>query len=463
MSSNSELGRSLSLTQFFSISFGAAIGVGWIMLMGVWLAKSGSFGAVLAFLIGGLAVGWVALGYLELATAIPKPGGEMIFTFMVFGPRVGFVVGWFLAAGNVAISAFESISIGWLVSTIVPLSDGHVIYSILGEDVYLLRVVIGLCFLVLMGWLNYRGAVFAASAQNIFVVLFLAAAIVFIFTGLFKGDVANLIPKFGGTTTKDAIVGVVSMLAIAPFFTLGFNYALQGIAERASDVKLKSIAHVIMLSILAIVVFYALVIIAAAMSAPREIILSADLPTAAAFRALLGDGFLGKVVLIAGLFGLLTTWNAVLFAASRIVFELSAMGLLPAVFCKVHPKYGSPHIAAIFVTMASLPGVFLSSAALSPIVGAASICAMFALFVTCLAVYARKSDTDSVTSQFHMPGGSSGRAMTVVIGALLLLIAIFEPFVDGSDFYFPLTWIIVIVWGAFGWWLWKPHKSENQN
>ncbi len=63
---------------------------------------------------------------------------------------------------------------------------------------------------------------------------------------------------------------------------------------------------------------------------------------AEAFRATLGDGVLGRMVLIAGFFGLLTTWNAVLFAATRIVFELSVKGLLPKILSRVHPKYDHP-------------------------------------------------------------------------------------------------------------------------
>lgn len=461
MSDAGALRRSLSLGQFFSISFGAAVGVGWIMLMGDWLAVAGSLGAALAFLISGLAVGWVALGYLELATVIPRPGGEMIYAFEVFGARVGFIVGWFLAATNISISAFEAISIGWIVSVIVPIPDGPVLYTVLGEEVYAVRMVVGLISLLAMGWLNYRGAVFAAFAQTLFLVFFFGAVIVFLGAGLFSGELENLRPLFAGDTVARASSGILSMLAIAPMFILGFNFALQGISERAPGVDLRDVARVIILSIVAVAVFYALIIIATAMSAPRDVILAADLAAAASFRFALGDGVLGQVVLLAGLFGLLTTWNALLFAATRTLFELSVKGLLPEMFSRVHSKYGSPHIAAVFVTLASLPGVLLSKAALSAIISAASICAILGLFVTCLAAAVRRA-RDGTDAPFRVPGGRAGLMLVVALGAVMLFVAVFEPLITSGTIHFPLHWGIVAGWGLAGWAFWHAARRRQR-
>lgn len=459
MNDKGGLRRSLSLGQFFSISFGAAVGVGWIVLMGDWLAVAGPLGAALAFLISGLAVGWVALGYLELATAIPRPGGEMIYAFEVFGARTGFIVGWFLAATNISISAFEAISIGWIVSVIVPIPDGPVLYTVFGEEVYAVRMVVGLVFLLVMGWLNYRGAVFAAFAQALFLVFFFVAVTAFLGAGLLGGEPENLRPLFSGETVAHASSGVLSMLAIAPMFILGFNFALQGISERAPGVDLRDVARVIILSIVAVAVFYALIIVATAVSAPRDLILAADLPAAAAFRFALGDGILGQMVLLAGLFGLLTTWNALLFAATRILFELGEKGLLPEMFRRVHPKHGSPHVAAVFVTLASVPGVLLSKAALSAIISAASICAILGLFVTCLAAAVRRA-RDGTDAPFRVPGGRIGLMLVVAIGAVLLFVAVFEPLITSGTLYFPLHWGIVGAWGLAGWGLWHAGRRR---
>ena len=452
---DADLKRSISLGQFFAMSFGSSIGVGWIMLMGFWLATAGSLGAAVAFLIGGLAIGWVALGYLELATAIPKPGAEMIFAFEAFGPRAGFIVGWFLAASNVAISAFETVSIGWIASVLTPIPDGPVLFTVLGEEVYAMRAGLGLIFLVAMGWLNYRGAVFAAFVQTLCMVLFFAAVAVFLIAGVVNGDTANLRPFFSGASRHDALLGIFSMLAITPFFILGFNFALQGIAERAAGVTLRGVAWSIILSVIATSLFYAAVIVVAAMSAPRAIILAADFPTAAAFRHSLGAGWLGQMVLLAGLLGLLMTWNATLFAAARIVFELSVNGLLPRMFSRIHPRHGSPHIAAIFVTLASAPAVVLSQGALGPIMAAASLCGIFALFVTCLAVRAHRRKPGALRAVFTLPGGKRGEVMLIATGALLFVVSFLEPFVAKPVIHLPPHWLFVGAWAVIGWLLWS--------
>ena len=48
-SSTSQLSKEISSFDYLSIGFGSMIGVGWIIVLGDWLAQAGPMGAILAF------------------------------------------------------------------------------------------------------------------------------------------------------------------------------------------------------------------------------------------------------------------------------------------------------------------------------------------------------------------------------------------------------------------------------
>ena len=81
------LGRSAVLT----LSFGAMIGWSWVLLTGLWVQEAGTLGTLIAFTVGGLAVTLIGLTYSELAAAMPRAGGEHIYTHRALGANWSFV------------------------------------------------------------------------------------------------------------------------------------------------------------------------------------------------------------------------------------------------------------------------------------------------------------------------------------------------------------------------------------
>ncbi|MFP3470803.1 amino acid permease, partial [Micrococcus sp. SIMBA_144] len=70
-----KLKKVLSKFDLLFLALGAMLGWGWVVLSGTWLTSAGSYGAVLAFAIGGFLVICVGLNYAELASAMPRVGG----------------------------------------------------------------------------------------------------------------------------------------------------------------------------------------------------------------------------------------------------------------------------------------------------------------------------------------------------------------------------------------------------
>src|SRR5438132_11452990 len=80
--------------EYFTLAFGSIVGVGWMILLDDWLARGGPAGAMLGFLLGGIALVPVVCIYGRLAEKIPEAASEIAYTRAVFPRGVSFATGW---------------------------------------------------------------------------------------------------------------------------------------------------------------------------------------------------------------------------------------------------------------------------------------------------------------------------------------------------------------------------------
>ena len=74
------LRRVLWGTEYFTLAFGSIVGVGWMVVLEDWYRRGGPVGAMLGFLLGGIALGPVAYVYGQLAERMPESGSEVAYT-----------------------------------------------------------------------------------------------------------------------------------------------------------------------------------------------------------------------------------------------------------------------------------------------------------------------------------------------------------------------------------------------
>lgn len=436
MTQSQSLTGELRPGEFFSMAVGAMIGVAWIPLLGAWLADAGSIGAVLAFAFATVLISLIGLAYIRVATHVPTSGAEVSYALHFFGRGAGFLVGWILCFIYIAVASFEAISVGWILGTLIPSIEGPVVYRVLGADVKAGSLALGFGGTAMLCWLNARGTTTAARAQHWMTVALLVVSLLFIGAGLLFGDIANLAPHFTERESGWRWSGLLSVFVIAPLFFGGFNFAAQAIGERAPGVTTQDIGRVLVLAILLTGLFYMLVVVAAAMSLPRAELLAQSLPAAAAFRVAFDSVALGNVVLFAGLLGLVTSWNAVIFAAIRVLHRLATAGLLMPAFAEVHPKTGAPIFAIVFTGIVSAAGALFGLGALGPIVNSAGVGVTMAYLLVCLAAW-----------KLHRDGWA---AATVALAATVLLAALAEPFIANPMLHLPTQWLILLSWFALG-------------
>jgi len=106
-----QLIRVLRRREVISLAFGAMIGWSWVALAGTWLKSAGSLGSILAFLIGGVVIAFIGMTYAELASAMPKVGGEHIYSLRAMGPAASFVCTWSIIFGYFSVVAFEVVAL----------------------------------------------------------------------------------------------------------------------------------------------------------------------------------------------------------------------------------------------------------------------------------------------------------------------------------------------------------------
>jgi len=451
---STHLKRQIGLLQLFTLAFGTIIGVGWITVMGSWLEQAGPVGALIGFAGGGLVIVVIGLCYAELAGMYPVSGGEIAYAYAIYGPNAAFVVSWFLSLTYIGLSAFEAISVAWVVSALFEGFGGPVLYTAFGHDVRLHALLLGIGVLVVLSIINYRGSNVATRFQDIMTYALLSISLIFIIAAFYVGDVSNLRPLFVDSGPAKSIgPGILAIFAATPFWFAGFDTIPQAMGESVKEANLKRLPLVIIAAILLAFVFYVAVIFASAMLLPRTELLALELPMAGAFYAAFASPLLGKGVLIAGLCGLITTWNAIVFAAGRVIFAQGRAHMLPHQLGAVHSRHGSPANAVIFVAVVTAALSLLGRNAIIPIVniGSAALSLVFVAMTFGILRLRRKQPAHK--RPYRMKGAHVLAPLGGIASLAMLYLAIVGPY-EAAGGTWPLEWWLLLAWTGLGGLLW---------
>ncbi|MCZ0943113.1 MAG: amino acid permease, partial [Gammaproteobacteria bacterium] len=149
------------------LSFGAMIGWSWVLISGYWIESAGSLGTFIAFAAGGLAIILIGLTYGELASAMPKAGGEHVYTHRALGPNWSFVCTWALLFAYIAVCLFEAVALPTAIEYLAPGIRIGTLWRVLGADVDLGFALIGAGSAIVITVVNVLGIKAAARLQNL--------------------------------------------------------------------------------------------------------------------------------------------------------------------------------------------------------------------------------------------------------------------------------------------------------
>ena len=318
------LKREISAFGVFSIAGGAMISSGIFILPGLAYSMVGP-GLFVSYLIAGFLGLTGILSMIELATAMPKAGGDYYYINKSFGPMLGSVsgfLGWFALSLKSAFAIFGITEILYLSTGFPPLLSGLI-----------------LCILFVI--LNIVGAKEAAVFQIGMVLMLLGLMILYIITGLphLNREYFDLSQGFDFNT----------LFITSGFIFISFGGLLKvaNISEEVKNPK-RNLPLGMISAILVVTVLYVLMIIVMTGTLTPELFRNSTTPVADSARITLGKpGYL--IILVASTLAFFTTANAGIMAASRYPLALSADKLIPPFMGRINPRTKTP-VPAIIIT-----------------------------------------------------------------------------------------------------------------
>lgn len=450
MEQKSKFDKVMGAWDILVIAFGAMIGWGWVINSGDWITTAGFVGSIIAMLIGGVMVFFVGLTYAELTSAMPQCGGEHVFSYRAMGPTGSFVCTWMIILGYVATSAFEATALPTVITYLFPEFNQVYLYSIAGKDIYLTTILLGVGVAVLITFINIRGAKTAAILQTVLTAIIAIAGILLVVGSAVNGDGANITGQMWESGTGTTLGSVFKVACMTPFLFIGFDVIPQAAEE--INVPYKKIGKIMLLSIFLAVAWYLLIIFAVCYIMPQSAIAQEmssqnGLVSAKAIEIAFRSPLMGKVLIIGGLCGIITSWNSFLMGGSRALYSMGESLMIPKMFGKLG-KHKTPEAAIILCGIACVVAPFFGRGVLVWLVDAASFgCVIAYMFVSISFCILRKKKPE-MARPYKVKAGRFVGVMAVLMAGFMTLLYIVPASFSAALVW--QEWIVVGIWLALG-------------
>lgn len=320
------LKKTLDLKDVFCISSGAMISSGIFVLPGIAFAQVGP-AVFVSYLLAGIMALLGVTAVIELATAMPKAGGDYYFVGCSMGPLAGTVSGLLSWSAITFKSAFAVLGMS------------EVFRVLWGFPLIPTAIVLTLLFVAV----NVVGVKKAARLEVILVFALIVLMAFYIGLGLPEVDVAHFKPFVFSDKSVFSIVAVSGMV----FVSFGGLLKVSSVSEEVINPQ-RNIPLGIIMSVIAVTVLYTLIIIVTVGVLDSEVLKNNMTPIAGVADRIYGTpGFV--LLTVAAIFAFITTANAGIMAASRYPLALSRDKLVPAFLAKVDRKFKTP-TTAIYLT-----------------------------------------------------------------------------------------------------------------
>jgi AAT family amino acid transporter len=321
-----QLDQAMKPRQLIMMALGSAIGAGLFLGSGIGIQTAGP-AVLVSYLIAGALVIIVMRALGEMAAARPASGAFSVYAAEAMGATAGATVGWLWWAQLVVVVAAESVGAATLLATLWP-----------ALPVALTSLVFMLAFTAinLLGIRNFGEFEFwFAVLKVVAIVAFLCVGALMLF-GLLPGvaspGFANFVDNGGFAPKGWAGIGAALLVVV---FAFGGTEIVSVAAAETQDPQ-RSISQATRTVVWRILVFYigSLSVIIAVVPWTSEALRS---PFAAVLQVIGIPGAAGVITLIA-VVALLSSLNANLYGASRMIYSLAERGEAPRVLSGVNRR-----------------------------------------------------------------------------------------------------------------------------
>ncbi len=294
----------------------------------------------LSFVLVAIACGFAALCYAELASMIPVAGSAYTYAYATMGEIFAWIIGWDLileyAVSNMAVAVGFSAYFNDLLENALGLRLPEALSNppwVAGEPTGAIFNLPAFLLIMTLTVILVRGVRESARANNIMVLIKLAAILVFVFGAARAINTDNWHPFM-----PNGFSGVLTGGAIVFFAYIGFD-SVSTAAEECRNPQ-KDMPMGILITLAATALLYAAVSLVLTGIVNWRTLDNAA-PVANALRDL-GFNKLRLIVTVGALIGMISSLMIFQYGQARIWFAMSRDKLLPGIFSRVHPKYETP-------------------------------------------------------------------------------------------------------------------------
>lgn len=403
-----KLKRGLGLLDVFCIASGAMISSGIFILPGIASARTGP-SLFISYVIANFLAIPALLSKAELATAMPKAGGDYFFITRSMGVSVGTVGGaasWFSLSLK---SAFALVGMG--------------AYTALIINIPIKAVAVFLC-LFFVG-LNIKGTREAGIVQRILVFGLFSALIFYVFHGFPSISINRFLPF--------APYGKRAIFATAGLVFISYG-GLTKIASLAEEVKNpgRNIPLGMILSLITVGIFYATVVFITTGVLDPDVLSNSLTPISDGAQAFMGR-FGNSIMAIAALLAFISTANAGIMAASRYPIAMSRDKIVPAFFKQINSRFHTPHYSILFTGAFMIIAIMFLDLYLLVKVASTFLILLYIL-VNFAVIIMRESKMQNYQPKFRSPLYPWVQIAGVISGSLLIFTMGFTTYVVTGTF-----------------------------
>lgn len=503
----SQLKRVLGKWSLTAIGIGAIIGGGIFVLTGTGAYYNAGPALAISFIIAGIACVFAALCYAEFASILPVEGSAYAYAYGTVGEIFAWIIGWGLILEYGMASMTVAVSWSGYFGKFLKLFGLHLPYWLTtdsatahkayGEALFMQKQAISanesklfyqiienynaapsildyklfinlpaLLIVLVVTAVLLRGTQKAAKANNIIVLIKVAAIVFVIIAGAFFINPDNWSPFIPEATVivenneshhAYGLMGIIGGAAAIFFAYVGFD-AVSTQAGEAINPK-KDVPFAIIASLLICTLLYILVslVLTGMMNYkdfnplgkyPEAI----KAPVAYAFD-IAGQPWASYLITIAATVGLISVLMVMIMGQSRIFLGMSKDGLIPKTFSKIDEKTGVPRKNVIII--GAIVGIIAAITPINELAHMTSFGTLFAFTMVCIAVWVLRIKQPELPRNFKVPALPIVAILGIAINLYLIVNLSKE-----AQFYSGI-WLVIgfIIYFLYS----KKHSKLQQN
>ena len=459
-------GHSLGLKKVLGVRdltfFGVAAVIGAGIFSGIGsAASSGGPGVVFLYIFTAIACGFAALCYAEFASTVPVSGSAYTYSYVAFGEIFAWIIGWDLlmeyAIGNIAVAIswsdyFTNLMTkaglhipDWMTMDYISakrgFADGLADQAsawVNAPQIAGFRIILdipALLIVMLITYIVFRGIKESRSASNIMVIIKLCVIFFVIVLGAYYVNTDNWSPF-----TPTGFSGIMKGVSAVFFAYIGFD-AISTTAEECKNPQRDLPRGMIYSLIICTIVYVLLALVLTGMVHYTK--LNVGDPLAMVFDER-GMKFIGGIVAISAIVATASVLLVFQLGQPRIWMSMSRDGLLPKIFSRIHPKYGTPSFSTILTgVVVAVPALFLN---LNEVLSLTSIGTLFAFVMVCAGILVLQQRKERPESKFKVPYVNAQFIYPALLIGAIVLIVVNIPGYFSADLLTKSTWPMAVFW-----------------